>query len=873
MDLRRGRSSCARAALAGSLLFGVTLVAFASWSLPAPASPTYTPAVTDTIAVGSDPYGVAVDQDTGTVYVANKSYGYAQGTVSVISEATDTVTHTVTVGEDPFGVAVDQDTGTVYVTNLGGESVSVISEATDTVTHTVTVGSDPGAVAVDQDTGTVYVANLNDNTVSVISVATDTVTHTIAVGSQPGAVAVDPDTGTVYVANENGNTVSVVSVATDTVTDTIAVGSGPSGVAVDPDTGTIYVANDGSNTLSVISEATNTVTDTIAVGDAPFGVAVDPDTGTVYVANLNGYTVSIISEATDTVTDTVAVGSYPIGVAVDPNTDTVYVTNSGSNTVSVITEIINDDYSYAAGGGTGTAPASGSGLDGTTITLADNTFTYPGYTFAGWSDGTDTYVAGATYTLSSDGSPIVFTAQWTENTIDTVSFVSDGGAAVASLSGPDGSSITLPSDTYPGYSFDGWFTQESGGTEVGGAGSSYTIPAGGVTLDAHWTAIDTVAFNSNGGAAVCFAERPRRQLDHPAIGHLSRLQLRRLVHPSERRHRGRRCRLVLHDPLGRHHPLRPLDRVHTVAFDSNGGAAVASLSGPAGSSITLPADTYPGYSFDGWFTQESGGTEVGGAGSSYTIPLDGITLDAHWTENAVDTVAFNSNGGAAVASLSGPDGSSITLPSDTYPGYSFDGWFTQASGGTEVGGAGSSYTIPSGGITLYAHWTSIAQPPSPSPPPPAHGYWLVGSDGGIFTFGSAQFYGSTGASRSSAPSSASCRRLTTAATGSTPPTVGSSASATRSSTAPSPASGLHPAGSGLPNSLNAPIVGMVPSIDDGGYFMVASDGGVFAFGDAHFAGSCPGIGGCSGAAVAVMPDAQRQRLLARHLDRQRLHLR
>ena len=73
---------------------------------------------------------------------------------------------------------------------------------------------------------------------------------------------------------------------------------------------------------------------------------------------------------------------------------------------------------------------------------------------------------------------------------------------------------------------------------------------------------------------------------------------------------------------------------------------------------------------------------------------------------------------------------------------------------------------------------------------------------------------------------------------------------------------LHPR-SGLPSgrfgraelSSNAPIVGMVPSSDGGGYFMVASDGGVFAFGDARFAGSCPGIGGCSGAAVAVMPDA------------------
>ena len=71
-----------------------------------------------------------------------------------------------------------------------------------------------------------------------------------------------------------------------------------------------------------------------------------------------------------------------------------------------------------------------------------------------------------------------------------------------------------------------------------------------------------------------------------------------------------------------------------------------------------------------------------------------------------------------------------------------------------------------------------------------------------------------------------------------------------------PGLGIAPAGSGLPHSLNAPIVGMVPSADGGGYFMVASDGGVFAFGDAKFEGSCPGIvGGCSGAAVAVMPDA------------------
>jgi hypothetical protein len=71
-----------------------------------------------------------------------------------------------------------------------------------------------------------------------------------------------------------------------------------------------------------------------------------------------------------------------------------------------------------------------------------------------------------------------------------------------------------------------------------------------------------------------------------------------------------------------------------------------------------------------------------------------------------------------------------------------------------------------------------------------------------------------------------------------------------------PGLGIAPAGSGLPHSLNAPIVGMVPSADGKGYFLVGADGGVFTFGSARFEGSCPAIGGCPGGpAVAVVPDA------------------
>ena len=80
---------------------------------------------------------MAVDETTDTIYVANDG----SGTVSVIDGATNTVTATVAVGTDPIGVAVDETTDTIYAANDGSGTVSVIDGATNTVTATVTVGA------------------------------------------------------------------------------------------------------------------------------------------------------------------------------------------------------------------------------------------------------------------------------------------------------------------------------------------------------------------------------------------------------------------------------------------------------------------------------------------------------------------------------------------------------------------------------------------------------------------------------------------------------------------------------------------------------------------------------------------------------------
>ena len=97
-----------------------------------------------------------------------------------------------------------------------------------------------------------------------------------------------------------------------------------------------------------------------------------------------------------------------------------------------------DAYSYDAGTGTGSAPAAGSGLDGTTITSTINTFSEPGYTFDSWNSGAATYTTGATYTLASNGSAIVLTATWTANATDAYSYDAGTGtgSAPAALFGP-----------------------------------------------------------------------------------------------------------------------------------------------------------------------------------------------------------------------------------------------------------------------------------------------------------------------------------------------------------------------------------------------------------------------------------------------------
>lgn len=167
---------------------------------------------------------------------------------------------------------------------------------------------------------------------------------------------------------------------------------------------------------------------------------------------------------------------------------------------------------------------------------------------------------------------------------------------------------------------------------------------------------------------------------------------------------------------------------NTLSYNANGGSGApasqtANVSFPNTQStfnISSTVPTNPGHTFVGWYDAATGGNKIG---STVTVGSNGYagnqsrTIYAHWTTNQyTNTLKYDANGGSGAP---GAQTETVTYPntqntfslSSTVPtrtGYSFDGWYTAAKGGTKVTG---SYTVGQNNYagnqsaTLYAHWT------------------------------------------------------------------------------------------------------------------------------------------------------------------------
>ena len=151
-------------------------------------------------------------------------------------------------------------------------------------------------------------------------------------------------------------------------------------------------------------------------------------------------------------------------------------------------------------------------------------------------------------------------------------------------------------------------------------------------------------------------------------------------------------------------------------------------------------------------------------------------------------------------------------------------WLAASDGGIFSYGDATFYGS-TGGLRLNKPIVGMAQTPS------GRGYWLVASDGGIFSYGDATFYGSTGSIRLNKP-----------VVGMAATNDGAGYWLVASDGGIFSYGDAQFYGSTGSLHLNMPIVGMAASPTGNGYWMVGFDGGVFSFGDAQFYGSAAGWG-------------------------------
>lgn len=305
---------------------------------------------------------------------------------------------------------------------------------------------------------------------------------------------------------------------------------------------------------------------------------------------------------------------------------------------------VSDTIKISPSGGGTVSPNPVTGQENTTISVTATPAT--GYNFKHWRYN-DSSASGGYSESTTNPLKVIITGKRDITAVFelksyTVTWNANGGTvSPASTTKTHGSTLgTLPTPTRAStaeysYTFAGWFTATSGGTQI----SSTTTVTRNVTYYAHWTATK---------------------------------------------------------------------RSYTATFNGNGGST------PSPSSITkeyntalgtLPTCTRTGYTFLGWYTASSGGTKI----STTTVVTKNITYYAQWSINSY-TLTFNPNGGTVTPTSKDLEYNSVygTLPtptraSDAQYTYTFAGWYTAATGGTQVTAATK---MAAKDTTVYAHWTS-----------------------------------------------------------------------------------------------------------------------------------------------------------------------
>ena len=306
---------------------------------------------------------------------------------------------------------------------------------------------------------------------------------------------------------------------------------------------------------------------------------------------------------------------------------------------------------------------------GATLPAADD-MTYTGHTFKGWYDNEGLAGDPVTAIGGAETGNKEYWAKWETNQY-TITFDTNGGSEIASITQDYGTKITAPADpTRKGYTFKGWDKE-----------IPETMPADNITVKAQWEINQyTITFDTNGGNEIdSITQDYGTAITAPAD-------------PTRKGYTFKGWDKEIPETM-------PAENItvkaqweinqYTITFDTNGGSEIAPITQDYGTKITAPDNpTRKGYTFKGWDKE-----------IPETMPAENITVKAQWEINQY-TIAFDTNGGNEIAPITQDYGTKITAPADpTRKGYTFKGWDKEIP-----------ETMPAENITITARWKDTEKP-------------------------------------------------------------------------------------------------------------------------------------------------------------------
>ena len=426
---------------------------------------------------------------------------------------------------------------------------------------------------------------------------------------------------------------------------------------------------------------------------------------------------SIYTACSGTEIENLSAGNYFVRYAEDHNH---FASPDAEVTVGEGASLADCTITFNAGGGSGSMePVTVKAR--TNYILPDCGFTAPAdQEFKAWEIGGAEYKVGDSYTVLGDTE---IKALWENSVITpttytvTVSNDGNGTGTAAPSTAAAGTTITLTAMPNEGYHFKEWEVI-SGGVII--KDNKFLMPNGNVEVKAIFEEdappvptefTITVKTDGNGTVSASHAKAvvgtEITLIATPKTGyHFKEWQVmsggvtikdNKFTMPND----NVEVKAIFEEDA----PPAPTEFTITVKTDGNGTASASPDKAVAGTEVILTATPDKGYHFKEWQVM-SGGVTI--KDDKFTMPSANVEVKAIFEKDAPPAptefiVTFDGNGGTpSVGSMTTTNQKLTSLPSASRSGsYSFDGWYTEKSGGTKI----TTATVFSAKTTVYAHWT------------------------------------------------------------------------------------------------------------------------------------------------------------------------